>query len=73
MQRQTDEVCLVLRLADHKLVYSTGDMDTMLEVSKDRVQSDVTRLLKDRREEGSGHLLWERYTDWDGIQRKWMR
>ena len=66
MQRQTDEVCLVLRLADRKLVYSTGDMDAVLEVSKDRVQSDVTRLLKDRRDEVSGHLLWEQYMEWDG-------
>ena len=54
---QEDAVCLVLRLADRKLVYSTGDMDAVLEVSKDRVQSDVTRLLKDRCDEVSGHLL----------------
>ena len=66
MQRQTDEVCLVLRLADRKLVYGTGDMDTMLEVSKERVQNDVTRLLKDRRDEIGGHLLWEQYMAWDG-------
>ena len=68
MDRQSNDVCLVMRQCDLLPLCAAGDMQSLLGVTFEQLQQDVM-LLADALEDGqNGVSVWKKYRAWDGAQ-----
>ena len=68
MDRQSNDVCLVMRQHDLLPICAAGDMQSLLGVTLEQLQQDVM-LLADALEDGQkGVSVWKKYRAWDGAQ-----
>lgn len=61
-----EEVCLVVRVSDRMPVYAAGDLEGLLGVTLDRLQEDVTELVRFIKSSDVKKSIWNRYKNWDG-------
>ena len=68
MDRQSNDVCLVMRQHDLLPICAAGDMQSLLGVTFEQLRQDVM-LLADALEDGQkGVSVWKKYRAWDGTQ-----
>ncbi len=68
MDRQSNDVCLVMRRRDLLPLCAAGDMQSLLGVTFEQLRQDVM-LLADALEDGQkGVSVWKKYRAWDGAQ-----
>ncbi len=68
MDRQSNDVCLVIRQHDLLPICAAGDMQSLLGVTFEQLRQDVM-LLADALEDGQkGVSVWKKYRAWDGAQ-----
>ena len=68
MDRQSNDVCLVMRQHDLLPICAAGDMQSLLGVTLEQLRQDVM-LLADALEDGQkGVSVWKKYRAWDGAQ-----
>ena len=68
MDRQSNDVCLVMRQHDLLPICAAGDMQSLLGVTFEQLRQDVM-LLADALEDGQkGVFVWKKYRAWDGAQ-----
>ena len=68
MDRQSNDVCLVMRQCDLLPLCAAGDMQSLLGVTFEQLRQDVM-LLADVLEDGQkGVSVWKRYRAWAGAQ-----
>ena len=68
MDRQSNDVCLVMRQHDLLPICAAGDMQSLLGVTFEQLRQDVM-LLADALEDGQkGVSVWKKYRAWDGAQ-----
>lgn len=68
MDRQSNDVCLVMRQCDLLPLCAAGDMQSLLGVTFEQLRQDVM-LLADALEDGqNGVSVWKKYRAWDGAQ-----
>lgn len=68
MDRQSNDVCLVMRRRDLLPLCAAGDMQSLLGVTFEQLRQDVM-LLADALENGqNGVSVWKKYRVWDGVQ-----
>lgn len=68
MDRQSNDVCLVMRQHDLLPLCAAGDMQSLLGVTFEQLRQDVM-LLADTLEDGqNGVSVWKKYRAWDGAQ-----
>ncbi len=68
MDRQSNDVCLVMRQHDLLPLCAAGDMQSLLGVTFEQLRQDVM-LLADALEDGQkGVSVWKKYRAWDGAQ-----
>ena len=68
MDRQSNDVCLVMRRRDLLPLCAAGDMQSLLGVTFEQLRQDVM-LLADVLEDGQkGVSVWKRYRAWAGAQ-----
>ena len=61
-----DEACIVIRCSDLMPVYATENLDSLLGISLEHVQRDVTSLDRNREGNEQGNSIWKQYRAWDG-------
>ena len=64
MDRQKDEVCLVLRRKDLLPLAVTGDMSALLGITMEAVQQDIMTLANVLQDEKNGGSVWKKYREW---------
>ena len=64
--RREDEVCVVMRCRDMMPVSAVGDLERLLGVSLERLQTDVTALETQVQDPELGKRIWQQYRAWDG-------
>lgn len=68
MDRQSNDVCLIMRQHDLLPICAAGDMQSLLGVTFEQLRQDVM-LLVDVLEDGqNGVSVWKKYRAWDGAQ-----
>ena len=68
MDRQSNDVCLIMRQHDLLPICAAGDMQSLLGVTLEQLRQDVM-LLADALEDGQkGVSVWKNYRAWDGTQ-----
>lgn len=68
MDRQSNDVCLIMRQHDLLPICVAGDMQSLLGVTFEQLRQDVM-LLADALEDGQkGVSIWKKYRAWDGAQ-----
>ncbi len=68
MDRQSNDVCLVMRQYDLLPLCAAGDMQSLLGVTFEQLRQDVM-LFADALEDGqNGVSVWKKYRAWDGAQ-----
>lgn len=68
MDRQSNDVCLIMRQHDLLPICAAGDMQSLLGVTFEQLRQDVM-LLMDVLEDGqNGVSVWKKYRAWDGAQ-----
>ena len=68
MDRQSNDVCLIMRQHDLLPICAAGDMQSLLGVTFEQLRQDVM-LLADVLEDGQkGVSVWKKYRAWDGAQ-----
>lgn len=68
MDRQSNDVCLIMRQHDLLPICAAGDMQSLLGVTFEQLRQDVM-LLADALEDGqNGVSVWKKYRAWDGAQ-----
>ena len=68
MDRQSNDVCLIMRQHDLLPICAAGDMQSLLGVTLEQLRQDVM-LLADALEDGQkGVSVWKKYRAWDGAQ-----
>lgn len=68
MDRQSNDVCLIMRQHDLLPICAAGDMQSLLGVTFEQLRQDVM-LLADALEDGQkGVFVWKKYRAWDGAQ-----
>lgn len=68
MDRQSNDVCLIMRQHDLLPICASGDMQSLLGVTFEQLRQDVM-LLADALEDGQkGVSVWKKYRAWDGAQ-----
>lgn len=68
LNRNPDEVCLLIRRKDMLPVYAVGDMEALLGIRLEDLQGDVATLLPQLADPAAGRALWKSYAAWDGAQ-----
>ena len=64
MDRQKDEVCLVLRRKDLLPLAVTGDMSALLGITMEAIQQDIMTLANVLQDEKNGGSVWKKYREW---------
>ena len=68
MDRQSNDVCLIMRQHDLLPICAADDMQSLLGVTFEQLRQDVM-LLADALEDGQkGVFVWKKYRAWDGAQ-----
>ena len=68
MDRQSNDVCLIMRQHDLLPICVVGDMQSLLGVTFEQLRQDVM-LLADALEDGQKDVsVWKKYRAWDGAQ-----
>ena len=68
MDRQSNDVCLIMRQYDLLPLCAAGDMQSLLGVTFEQLRQDVM-LFADALEDGqNGVSVWKKYRAWDGAQ-----
>ena len=68
MDRQSNDVCLIMRQHDLLPICAAGDMQSLLGVTFEQLQQDVM-LRADALEDGQKDVsVWKKYCAWDGAQ-----
>ena len=68
MDRQSNDVCLIMRQHDLLPICAAGDMQSLLGVTFEQLRQDAM-LLADALEDGQkGVSVWKKYRAWDGAQ-----
>lgn len=68
LNRNPDEVRLLIRRKDMLPVYAVGDMEALLGIRLEDLQGDVATLLPQLADPAAGRALWKSYAAWDGAQ-----
>lgn len=68
LNRNPDEVRLLIRRKDMLPVYAVGDMEALLGIRLEDLQGDVATLLPQLADPAAGRTLWKSYAAWDGAQ-----
>ncbi len=68
LNRNPDEVRLLIRRKDMLPVYAVGDMEALLGIRPENLQGDVATLLPQLADPAAGRTLWKSYAAWDGAQ-----
>lgn len=68
LNRNPDEVRLLIRRKDMLPVYAVGDMEALLGIRLENLQGDVATLLPQLADPAAGRALWKSYAAWDGAQ-----
>ena len=68
LNRNPDEVRLLIRRKDMLPVYAVGDMEALLGIRLEDLQGDVATLLPQLADPAAGRALWKSYAVWDGAQ-----
>ena len=68
MDRQDNEVCLVMRRRDLLPIYVTGDMQGLLGVTLEQLQKDIMVLSGAMQDKQTGVSIWKQYRAWDGAK-----
>ncbi len=68
LNRNPDEVRLLIRRKNMLPVYAVGDMEALLGIRLEGLQGDVATLLPQLADPAAGRTLWKSYAAWDGAQ-----
>ena len=68
MDRQANDVCLVMRQRDLLPICAVGDMKGLLGVTIEQLQQDVMVLADALEDKKKGVSIWKEYRMWDGEQ-----
>lgn len=68
LNRNPDEVRLLIHRKDMLPVYAVGDMEALLGIRLEDLQGDVATLLPQLADPAAGRALWKSYAAWDGAQ-----
>ena len=66
LERQSDEICIVMRIADLYPVYVSGDIEAMLGVTQQQLRDDITCILSVLKVPKDGSEYWNEYRKWNG-------
>ena len=66
LERRGDEACVVMRCRDMMPVSAVGDLEHLLGVTFERLQTDVTALETQVQDPKLGKRIWQQYRAWDG-------
>lgn len=68
MDRQSNDVCLVMRQHDLLPICAAGDMQSLLGVTFEQLRQDVMLLADALEDRQKGVSVWKKYRAWDGAQ-----